>query len=150
MITNQQATANHTAKMFNHSRTQHLTWGGNPATIGIRLPKDYILIDDYPIHAGYQHDKDGYVWMYDGNGWICNGWARQEKIKMTRKKAISNIRAAFNPGYPVESFVNALEALGLIKFDDEITEIDILKHYSDSPDAIIYNLDRGGYKIVKK
>lgn len=142
MITNQQATASHTAKMFNHSR--------NPATIGIRLPKDYIVIDDYPIHPGYQHDKDGYVWMYDGNGWICNGWARQEKIKMTRKKAISNIRAAFNPGYPVESFVNALEALGLIKFDDEITEIDILKHYSDSPDAIIYNLDRGGYKIVKK
>lgn len=145
---NQQATADHTTKMFNHSRTQHLAWGGNPATLGMILPKDYIVIDDYPIHPGYRHNKDGYVWRYNGDGWVLIEYYNEE-IKMTKKEAIEKaLKVTY--GGNTHDIINVLEAFGLIKFDEEITEIDILKHYSDSPNAIIYNLDRGGYKIVKK
>lgn len=145
---NQQVTANHTAKMFNHSRTQHLAWGGNPATLKIVLPKDYILIDDYPIHAGYQHNKDGYVWMYNGNGWV-----RQEKIKMTKKEAIEKALTV-TCGVSTHDIINVLEVLELIKFDDEDKTMgeaiaQARSRAMDTPE-FIKKLSGFGYKIVKK
>lgn len=158
---NQQATAEHTAKMFNkiadefrgnklfnHSRTQHLAWGGNPATLKIVLPKDYIVIDDYPIHVGYRHNKDGYVWMYNGNGWV-----KQEKIKMTRKEAIEKFNKACDSEYGFDSkMIAAFEALGLIKFDEEKSLQQALDEsgYRITAEILERELNKRGYKIVKK
>jgi hypothetical protein len=106
--TNQQATADHTAKMFNQSRTQHQSWDGNPAN-------------------------------------------KPKENKMTRKEAIG-IANEFQNSSNNEGLIDALEALGLIKFDEEskLTPLDILNGYTVHVAAIIESLDKHGYKIVKK
>lgn len=84
MITNQQATANHTAKMFNQSK------------VGA-IPNNYSLM-------------------------------REKEIKMTRKEAIKKFSDVYRGPY-ADQFVAGLEALGLIKFDEEKFVVDEAKKY---------------------
>lgn len=111
--TNQQATANHTAKMFNQSHTQWLASDGNPAN----EPKE---------------------------------------IKMTRKEAIQKA-CSVTSNVNRYDIVNILEALGLIKFDEEKSLSRIIHEarmqtesaYSNCQPFMDY-INEYGYKIVKK
>lgn len=127
--TNQQVTANHTVKMFNQSRTQWLASDGNPANepkvgaiLRIKLPNSYSLM-------------------------------QEKEVKMTRKEAIEKLQNNWMyKGIYADQFVAALEALELIKFDEEksISAFDVLNGYTCYTSAILESLDKHGYKIVKK
>ena len=72
---------------------------------------------------------------------------------MTREEAIKKFdcafEGAFGGGYAAQQ-VAALEALGLIKFEEEITPEAIFEQYYHTPKAITNHLDRMGFKVIKK
>ena len=132
MITNQQATASHTAKMFNRSRTQWMD--GNPVNEPI------MTLDNY-----YERIVKPTVEKYE------------RKIKMTRKEAIEKLQDndVYRGAY-ANQFVAALEALGLIKFDEKLIldetmdeAITKARHCAMNSQKFIDCLNEYGYKIVK-
>lgn len=69
---------------------------------------------------------------------------------MTRKEALSKVSLSVINGER-ESFIASLEALGLIKFEEEKkTAAEIISSYSCYAAAILGALAVNGYEIVKK
>lgn len=68
------------------------------------------------------------------------------KIKMTRQDAINKIMANGFPAYPFKAadLITALEALGLIKFDDESSLI-----CGVPTSVLIETLKNNGYTVIK-
>lgn len=70
---------------------------------------------------------------------------------MTRKEAESKLLSL--GWFETDKFLNAIEALGLIKFDpeeDEIPICNVLGIWVYHAAGLIRDLDKNGYKIVKK
>lgn len=70
---------------------------------------------------------------------------------MTRKEAVKKLQLVVWPNTE-DGFINKLEALGLIKFDQELTAKQIIESMQGqvSGDYVISELQRGGYKIIKE
>lgn len=69
---------------------------------------------------------------------------------MTRDEALSKVSLSAINGER-ESFIASLEALGLIKFEEEEkTAAEIIQTYTTLSMSLMLDLNKHGYEIVKK
>lgn len=130
-------------------------WPGQCESLGhfrIKLPNDYIVTQDreHNVIENYGEYFEGLGELKTKNPWIM---PTEKETKMTRDEALNIAKRVGNERPWYESDVMLLEALGLIKFDEEKSVEEVVNHVWYNSNGIVEfvnNLDKHGYKIVKK
>ncbi len=99
----------------------------------------------------YECNCGKYLRVCNGN---CEYWCGKKETKMTRQEAIDKIvaKGKWSDVYS-GTLVDALEALGLIKFEEDDWKLNFLKivrkENGGGTEHLIQSLTRHGYTIVR-